>query len=61
VDQLGQAGGEEEEVNGKEDGGAGRDHPQQPAPLVTGDVEEQQRSDRDRASHCHAERVGQRG
>jgi hypothetical protein len=58
VDQLGQVGGEEQQVDGEEHGGGGCHHPPRLVPLVTGDVEEQQRGYRDRAGHRHAEREG---
>ena len=60
MDELGQVGGEEEQVNRQERGRGRHDHPQWLAPVLTGDIEEQQRGDGDRAGHCHAERVGQR-
>jgi len=59
--ELGQVDGEEQKVHGEEEGGAGRDGPPWPAPLVPDDGEEQQGGDGDRAGHRHAERVGQRG
>lgn len=61
VHQLGQVGGEEQQVNSEQDGGAGGDKPQRLVPVLTHHVEEQQSRDRDRAGDRHAERIGESG
>ena len=61
VRQLGEVGGEEQQVDGEQHGGTGEDEPQRLLPLAADDVEEQQRGDGDRAGDRHAVRVGQRG
>jgi len=61
VRQLGQVGGEEEQVDGDQDAAARQHDPERPAPLMTGVVEEQQGRAGDRAGHGRAVGVGQRG
>ena len=61
VQQLGQVGGEEEQVDGDQDAAERQHDPERPAPLMTGVVEEQQGRDGDRAGHGGAVGVGQRG
>ena len=58
--QLGQVRGEEHQVDGQQHGPAAENQPQWRAGPGPGQVEEQQRGDRDRAGDRHAERVRQR-
>jgi hypothetical protein len=60
VDDLGQVGREEEQVDGEQHAAARHGDPERRAPLLAGDVEEQQGGDRDRAGHGRAVGVGQR-
>ena len=61
VRQLGEVGGEEQQVNREQDGGDREDEPQRFLPLLVDDVEEQQRGARDRAGDGNAVGVGERG
>ena len=61
VRQLGEVGGEEQQVNREQDGSAREDEPERFLPLLVHDVEEQQRGDRDRAGDGHAVGVRERG
>ncbi|CAG7649758.1 hypothetical protein SBRY_50185 [Actinacidiphila bryophytorum] len=61
VDELGHVGGDEEQVDGEQDGRPRRQQPHRCAPLGAGDVEEQQRGDGDRAGDRHAEGEGEGG
>ena len=60
-DELGQVGGEEQQVDGEQDAAAPAARARAACATDAGDVEEQQGGDGDRAGHGHAVGVGQRG
>ncbi len=60
VDEFGQVRCQEHQINQQQSAAADHDQPQRRPPPGTGDVEEQQGGDGDRADHRHAERIRQR-